>query len=164
MEHNINPPPHSLFSSKQIICTGQRYNHELISSKVPSALSQRGSINVRPTLQVDADGWDNIFAIGDVANTKAIKAGHTGYYQANTAANNIVKLVERDLKRKRKEIDGCTMDDEEAQKEKKKKDDEEEEEEEVVLESYVATEPRIKITTGKVSQKLFFFTFLLGNA
>jgi hypothetical protein len=31
--------------------------------------------------------------IGDVANTSAIKAGHTGWYQAGVAAANIVKMV-----------------------------------------------------------------------
>lgn len=82
-------------SDLQILCTGQRYNHELISAKAPSALSKHGSLNVRPTLQIDAQGWEHAFAIGDVANTQAIKAGHTGYYQAGVAAANIVKLVEK---------------------------------------------------------------------
>lgn len=82
-------------SDLQILCTGQRYNHELISSKAPEALSKHGSLNVRPTLQIDARGWEHAFAIGDVANTKAIKAGHTGYYQAGVAAANVVRLIER---------------------------------------------------------------------
>jgi hypothetical protein len=30
---------------------------------------------------------------GDVANTEAIKAGHTGWYQAGVAAQNIVRMV-----------------------------------------------------------------------
>lgn len=30
---------------------------------------------------------------GDVANTEAIKAGHTGWYQAGIAAENIVRMV-----------------------------------------------------------------------
>jgi hypothetical protein len=41
--------------------------------------------------------------IGDVANTSAIKAGHTGWYQAGVAAANIVKMV--------KDGDGAELDD-----------------------------------------------------
>lgn len=44
-------------------------------------------------MQLDHPEWNHVFAIGDVANTSAIKAGHTGWYQAGVAAANIVKMV-----------------------------------------------------------------------
>jgi NADPH-dependent 2,4-dienoyl-CoA reductase/sulfur reductase-like enzyme len=49
---------------------------------------------VKPTLQLDHPDYDHIFAIGDVAHTTAIKAGHVGYWQAGVAVENIVKLLE----------------------------------------------------------------------
>lgn len=77
----------------QIICTGQQHNHELISQEEPSLLSDKGSLNVKTTMQLDHPDFNHVFAIGDVANTTAIKAGHTGYYQAGIAAENIVRMV-----------------------------------------------------------------------
>ena len=38
----------------------------------------------------------HIFAIGDCADTGAIQAGHTAYYQAEVAARNILRLVKGD--------------------------------------------------------------------
>jgi NADH dehydrogenase FAD-containing subunit len=49
---------------------------------------------VKPTLQLNHPDYDHIFAIGDVAHTTAIKAGHVGYWQAGVAVENIVKLLE----------------------------------------------------------------------
>lgn len=37
----------------------------------------------------------HIFAIGDCAETGAIQAGHTAYWQAEVAARNICRLIER---------------------------------------------------------------------
>ena len=78
----------------QILCIGQHHNHELISSQEPSLLSDKGSLEVKPTLQLNHPDYDHIFAIGDVAHTTAIKAGHVGYWQAGVAVENIVKLLE----------------------------------------------------------------------
>lgn len=49
---------------------------------------------MKPTLQLNHPDYDHIFAIGDVAHTTAIKAGHVGYWQAGVAVENIVKLLE----------------------------------------------------------------------
>jgi hypothetical protein len=81
------------FNPLQIICTGQQHNHELISQEEKALLSDRGSLNVKQTMQLDHPEWNHVFAIGDVANTTAIKAGHTGWYQAGVAAGNIVQLI-----------------------------------------------------------------------
>lgn len=37
----------------------------------------------------------HIFAIGDCAETGAIQAGHTAYWQAEVAARNVCRLIER---------------------------------------------------------------------
>jgi hypothetical protein len=44
------------------------------------------------------DGMDlsHLFAVGDCAETGAIQAGHTAYYQAEVAARNILRLVKAD--------------------------------------------------------------------
>ncbi|KAI5450449.1 hypothetical protein NCC49_003071 [Naganishia albida] len=81
-------------SDLQILCIGQHHNHELISSQEPSLLSDKGSLEVKPTLQLDHPDYNHIFAIGDVAHTTAIKAGHVGYWQAGVAVENIVRLLE----------------------------------------------------------------------
>jgi NADH dehydrogenase FAD-containing subunit len=57
---------------------------------------------VKSTLQLDHEGYDHIFAIGDVANTTAIKAGHVGYWQAGVAVENIVKLLQGEAEDKLK--------------------------------------------------------------
>lgn len=38
----------------------------------------------------------HIFAIGDVADTGAIQAGHTAYWQGEVAARNILRLIDRE--------------------------------------------------------------------
>ena len=38
----------------------------------------------------------HIFAIGDCAETGAIQAGHTAYWQGEVAARNVLRLIERD--------------------------------------------------------------------
>ena len=38
----------------------------------------------------------HIFAIGDVADSGAIQAGHTAYWQAEVAARNILQQIERE--------------------------------------------------------------------
>lgn len=43
--------------------------------------------------------YPNIFVVGDAADAfDAIKAGHTSYYQAEVAARNILRLIQRDGK------------------------------------------------------------------
>ncbi|WOO77120.1 Fe-regulated protein 8 [Vanrija pseudolonga] len=44
-------------------------------------------------LALDTPTIPNIFAIGDCAQTAAIQAGHTSYYQGEVAARNIIRLI-----------------------------------------------------------------------
>ena len=41
----------------------------------------------------DKEDLSHLFAVGDCAETGAIQAGHTAYYQAEVAARNILRLV-----------------------------------------------------------------------
>ncbi|KAL0577690.1 hypothetical protein V5O48_004294 [Marasmius crinis-equi] len=56
-------------------------------------------IKVKPTLQIDsAIPYDNVFAVGDVADTGAHKAARPGGAQAAIVARNIGKLIRAKLK------------------------------------------------------------------
>jgi NADH dehydrogenase FAD-containing subunit len=68
----------------------------------PEVLSPTtGRIRIHPTLQVDnstfneqeAEDMSHIFACGDCAESGAIQAGHTAYWQGQQAAQNIVKMI-----------------------------------------------------------------------
>jgi hypothetical protein len=50
-----------------------------------------------PTSTTTASGLDlrHIFAVGDCAETGAIQAGHTAYWQAEVAARNLCRLIDR---------------------------------------------------------------------
>jgi NADH dehydrogenase FAD-containing subunit len=64
----------------------------------------------------------HIFAIGDCAETGAIQAGHTAYWQAEVAARNVCRLIEKEEGREKE-----------------------------TLESYKPGKPCIKLTLGLVS-------------
>jgi NADH dehydrogenase FAD-containing subunit len=83
-------------------CTGQKPHVALMAAFRPGLISPTtGRIRIHPTLQVDnsAPGTDNaedlshIFACGDCAESGAIQAGHTAYWQGQQAAQNIVKRI-----------------------------------------------------------------------
>lgn len=67
----------------------------------------------------------HIFAIGDCAETGAIQAGHTAYWQAEVAARNVCRLIEKQEGRAKE-----------------------------TLESYKPGPPCIKLTLGLVSLSL----------
>jgi hypothetical protein len=70
----------------------------------------------------------HFFAVGDCAETGAIQAGHTAYWQAEVAARNILKLIKS----------------------------EEEDKEVEELEEYKVSVPAIKVTLGMVSFLLYY--------
>jgi apoptosis-inducing factor 2 len=57
-----------------IVCTGQTPQSGLLASLSPSSINESAFIRVRDTLQVQDAALDNVFAIGDVADTGAAKA------------------------------------------------------------------------------------------
>lgn len=60
---------------------------------VPAAAAEDDAAEALAKLALDDSSIPNIFAIGDCAQTAAIQAGHTSYYQGEVAARNIVRLV-----------------------------------------------------------------------
>lgn len=69
----------------------------------------------------------HIFAVGDCAQTGAIQAGHTAYYQAEVAARNILRLIKADKAAAEGGENGKAM---------------------VELEEYKVSIPAIKVTLG----------------
>jgi NADH dehydrogenase FAD-containing subunit len=83
-------------------CTGQKPHVALMAAFRPEVISPTtGRIRIHPTLQVDnstpnqeeAEDMSHIFACGDCAESGAIQAGHTAYWQGQQAAQNIVKMI-----------------------------------------------------------------------
>ena len=98
---------HSISAELVLPCTGQTPRVSLLKSLDPTCISPlTGRIQVKPTLQVlstrkhnESDekpvpDLNHIFAAGDVADTGAIQAGHTAYFQGTTAAYNILRLID----------------------------------------------------------------------
>ncbi|KAM0748243.1 FAD/NAD(P)-binding domain-containing protein [Meredithblackwellia eburnea MCA 4105] len=79
-----------------ILSTGQTPLSGPIKTLAPSAITESGFIKVKPTFQISAtgvEGLENIFAVGDIADSGAPKAARPGAVQAGVVARNIAKLV-----------------------------------------------------------------------
>lgn len=83
-------------------CTGQKPHVALMASFRPHTICPiTGRIRIKPSLQVDnsltgnaeTEDLSHIFACGDCAESGAIQAGHTAYWQGQQAAQNIVKMI-----------------------------------------------------------------------
>lgn len=80
-----------------LLCTGQKPNTEVLATLDPSLLAENGRARITRTLQLDAPAHEHIFAVGDCADAfNALCAGHNAYYQAQLAARNILRLIERE--------------------------------------------------------------------
>lgn len=80
-----------LLTLPQINCTGQKPASGLLADLAPDAIAPSGHIRVKPTLQIDDDSLPNIFACGDVADTKAPNPNsRIASRQAEVVADNIV--------------------------------------------------------------------------
>lgn len=49
---------------------------------------------MRPTLQVEDDAHPNIFALGDISESKGPKMGRTAMAQADLVGQNIVAMIQ----------------------------------------------------------------------
>lgn len=83
-------------------CTGQKPHVAPMAAFCPQLISTTsGRIRIHPSLQVNnslpgiegAEDLSHIFACGDCAESGAIQAGHTAYWQGQQAAENIVKMI-----------------------------------------------------------------------
>ncbi|KAM5347333.1 hypothetical protein ACJ41O_010338 [Fusarium nematophilum] len=81
-----------------IPATGQIPNNQFLESLKPSGDEivnrANGFIRVLPTLQFQDPAYSNLFACGDIADTKAHKAARPGLGQAKVVAENIVAMVQ----------------------------------------------------------------------
>lgn len=75
-----------------IPATGQTANNELVRNLPGQINPDNGFIRVRSTLQLK--DYDNIFAVGDIADTGAHKAARPGAAQAAAVAKNIRSMID----------------------------------------------------------------------
>lgn len=142
---NLPTPPSSADSKDGQSQNGSEDNKGNGSEKTLSTVSTNGSTSI-PQIQSTnpnsgmEEGEDeekesekdkdvkqdlsHFYVVGDCAETGAIQAGHTAYWQAEVAARNILKCVNVDQKKDWREIE---------------------------LEEYKVTVPAIKVTLGMVS-------------
>ncbi|VUC25228.1 unnamed protein product [Clonostachys rosea] len=74
-----------------INCVGQKPSSDLIAQLSPASISTTGHIKVRPSLQVEGDGFSNIYACGDVADTKTPNPNaRSASRQAVVVARNVL--------------------------------------------------------------------------
>ncbi|KAH8892831.1 FAD/NAD(P)-binding domain-containing protein [Thozetella sp. PMI_491] len=89
----------SLFADLVIPATGQTPNTAFLSGLRTTSEGSlinpaNGFIRVRPTLQFQDPQFNNLFAVGDIADSGAHKAARPGVGQGAVAAKNIVSLIE----------------------------------------------------------------------
>ncbi|BEJ02759.1 hypothetical protein CcaverHIS631_0705540 [Cutaneotrichosporon cavernicola] len=77
-----------------LVCTGSRPHSSFMASLDPTTVAENGCIRVNEALQVQGEGLDHMFAIGDCADTTAIRAGHMSFAMGNVAARNIIRLIQ----------------------------------------------------------------------
>lgn len=77
-----------------IISTGQTPQSEILSSLAPECIDESKFIKVRPTLQIADSSFPNIFALGDIAATKAHKAARPAMRQSEVVSENIQRLLD----------------------------------------------------------------------
>lgn len=104
-----------------LVCTGTKPHSGFMRALDESTIAANNCIRVKDTMQVASDDgrWDHFFAIGDCADTTAIRAGHMSFAQGSVASRNIVRLILA-----------------------------KEEEKAAELENYVPDEAKIKVTLG----------------
>jgi len=80
-----------------LIGSGNKPNNNLVKDYLPELLTDQGRIKVKPTLQIDTEdsNLQNIFVIGDIADTQASKTGAEAHRQADVVANNIILSIRK---------------------------------------------------------------------
>ncbi|KAI7897542.1 uncharacterized protein BX663DRAFT_481534 [Cokeromyces recurvatus] len=77
-----------------IMCIGMTPNSKLLEQFIPEAINPvNGFVKVKPTMQIDVDGWPNIFVAGDVADHTDVKIGHYAWMQGLAALTNIKHMI-----------------------------------------------------------------------
>ena len=128
----------------QLNCTGLQYNSSLLAALSPQSLNLKNNcLHVLPTMQLADSRHQNIFVIGDVADTSALKNAVSGWFQGEVVARNITRMVRKDdTSTPPSSPLGATMPRNHGQSLLSATDADE-------LESYVPGPPVIKLTVGK---------------
>jgi apoptosis-inducing factor 2 len=85
---------HQFECDLQLNCTGLQYNSSLLASLSPQSINLKNhGLHVLPTMQLADSRHENIFVIGDVADTTALKNAVSGWFQGEVVARNITRLV-----------------------------------------------------------------------
>jgi apoptosis-inducing factor 2 len=80
----------------QLNCTGLSYNSGLLATLSPQSLDPKNQcLHVLPTMQLADPRYPNIFVIGDVADTTALKNAVSGWFQGEVVARNVTHLVRK---------------------------------------------------------------------
>lgn len=75
-------------------CTGQRPSSSIISELSPASISPSGHLRVKPTLQLADEKLHNVYACGDVADTKTPNPNaRSAMRQASVVAENILSIA-----------------------------------------------------------------------
>lgn len=81
-----------------IVSTGQTPQSDILSTLAPECIDDQSFIKVRDTLQIQNESYPNIFALGDIAATKAHKAARPALKQSEVVTKNIQHLLSDDNK------------------------------------------------------------------
>lgn len=76
-----------------IISTGQTPQSDILASLAPQCITDDKFIRVKPTLQIADERFPHVFALGDIADTKAHKAARPALKQAEVVTANIQRLL-----------------------------------------------------------------------
>lgn len=77
-----------------IMCIGMTPNSDLLKTFSPNTINEKtGFVKVKPTMQIQDDGVNNVFAVGDVADHTDVKTGHYAWMQGVAALTNIRHLI-----------------------------------------------------------------------
>lgn len=77
-----------------VISTGQTPQSDILAYLAPGCIDEDKFIRVKDTLQIADAQFPNVFALGDIAATKAHKAARPALKQAEVVTANIQRLVE----------------------------------------------------------------------
>ena len=79
-----------------IVCTGQTPQSQVVHTLSPESVDESGFIKVKATLQIEDQRFPNVFALGDIAATKAQKAARPAKKQADVVAKNAIHLLNQE--------------------------------------------------------------------
>ncbi|KAK4705113.1 apoptosis-inducing factor 2, partial [Phenoliferia sp. Uapishka_3] len=77
-----------------ILTTGQTPLSSILKDAAPAAINANGFVKVKPSFQVDAPGFERVYAVGDIADSGAPKAARPGGVMAGVVARNVQKALE----------------------------------------------------------------------